>query len=173
MKVEIWKLIQFTPNFFDGGILFTLYLYYILLFSIFQRTFWCHAHFSERDGLQSYNIFLNYQNISKKIFHFSFKHLLFCFAGNLSRLRMQRYNIFSNYQNIFKFFLKLFYKSLFFKKKIFYITSFFMLKNMFLPIFLSFFTNFQNLTEVIFSRFRFFSCFFDYFTAEIISKNKT
>ena len=118
---------------------FTLYLYYILLFSIFQRTSVCHARFSERDGLQSYNIFLNYQNISKKIFYFSFKYLLFCFAGNLSRLRMQSYNIFSNYQNIFKFFLKLFLKSLFFKKKNFNLSVFFMLKSMFLVFFLVFF----------------------------------
>ena len=43
-----------------------------LLFSIFQRTY-LRFH---RNGLQSYNIFLNRQNISKKIFIFFFSN--FC-----------------------------------------------------------------------------------------------
>ena len=145
----------------DGGNLFLPCTYTTFCcFQSFKELPFVTLVFSERDGLQSYNIFLNYQNISKKIFHFSFKHLLFYFAGNLSRLRMQRYNIFSNYQNIFKFFLKLFYKLLFFKKKNFNITSFFMLKNMFFSFFQGFFTHFQSLIEVFFSRFRIFSCFF-------------
>ena len=131
MKVEIWKLIQFTPNFFDGGILFTLYLYYIFVVSDFQRI------------------------------------AVFSFSGHLSRLRMQRYNIFSNYQNIFKFFLKLFHKSLFFKKKNFNISVFFMLKSMFLVFFLVFFECFRQWFKCNFSRFRIFLCFFDEFYSKI------
>jgi len=92
---------------------------------------------------------------------------VFSFSGHLSRLRMQRYNIFSNYQNIFKFFLKLFHKSLFFKKKNFNISVFFMLKSMFLVFFLVFFECFCQWFKCNFSRFRFFWCFFDEFYSKI------
>ena len=56
----------------DGGIFLPCTYTTFLLFSIFQRT--CLR--LRRNGLQSYNIFLNRQNISKKIFIFFFSN--FC-----------------------------------------------------------------------------------------------
>ena len=56
-------------KFYDGGILLPCTYTTFLLFSIFQRTCFRFC----RNGLQSYDIFLNRQNISKKIFIFSFQ----------------------------------------------------------------------------------------------------
>ena len=126
----------------DGGNLF--YLVLILHFVVFNlsKNFLVSRPFFGARRTAKLQHFFELPKHFKKIFYFSFKLLLFCFAGNLSRLRMQRYNIFSNYQNIFKLFLKLFYKLLYFKKKNFNLSVFFMLKNMFFTFFQGFFCHF-------------------------------
>ena len=139
--------------------IFTLYLYYILLFSIFQRTSVCHARFSERDGLQSYNIFLNYQNISKK--YFIFLSNVCCFVSQATSLDCgcKGTTFFQTTKIFLSFFLNFFLTHCTSKRKILIAWRFLCLKTCFYSFFEAFFCFFSPLQWCFFRVFGFFRVF--------------
>ena len=100
--------------------------------------------FSERDGLQSYNIFLNYQNISKK--YFIFLSNICCFISQAISLDCgcKGTTFFQTTKIFLSFFLNFFISYCFSKRKILILPLFLCLKTCFSPFFKAFLPIFRT-----------------------------
>ena len=143
-------------------VFFTLYLYYILLFSIFQRTFWCHARFFGARRTAKLRHFFELTKYFKKNIYFFFSN--FCsFNSQATSLDCGcKVTAFSETTKIFLcFFWKFFVTRYILRRKILILSHFLCFSCRFLCLFPSFFTPKKHAEEHNFSRFRIFLCFFN------------